>query len=237
MGMIESTFWSLFVEVRFYLIFSFIYFYINKSKSNWYIFALFIFSVLFTFISLTINSTIIRNIHLALDIIGLQHYGWFASGAFLYQYLKTKDDTNLLYSILTGISNIIFIYSVQFHSVELLIMITIIFTLFITTSLIKPLQIIISNRFFLFIGMISFPLYLIHENMMVSLILQFESYFPEKYLITLPLIILVIIIAIAYIFTLYVEPFAFKVITLGFEFVTSKSKTSDTTLPTKDNPS
>lgn len=222
LGMIETSFWSLLVEIRFYFIFSFIYFYINKSNATWYIFLLFIVSAILTFISNTSNNIPIRNLHLAIDIIGLQHYGWFASGGFLYQYLKDKNIDALLSSIFIGLVSVLYMSFVQFHSMDIFIMMTTIFVLFILSSFIGKLQTLLANKMFLFIGMISYPLYLIHENIMVSLILKFENYFPKNYILILPLTVFGFVIILAYLFTFYIEPLMSKIISPIFGLKTTQ---------------
>lgn len=65
---------------------------------------------------------------------------------------------------------------------------------------------IFSHRILLFVGFISYPLYLIHENMMISMIIQLYRKFPIIPDFLLPLIALVPIFIISYIITKWGEP-------------------------------
>lgn len=69
---------------------------------------------------------------------------------------------------------------------------------------------------FLFIGFISYPLYLIHENFMVSMIskLQIYNIMPEYLLPVFPVLLLIFV---AYVITKRIEPFTKNLIVTCFD--------------------
>ena len=68
------------------------------------------------------------------------------------------------------------------------------------------LQTIMSWRFFLFLGFISYPLYLIHENMMVSLIVKFGHWMPLIPGVLIPVVPIALVGAIAWLVAIFFEP-------------------------------
>lgn len=58
----------------------------------------------------------------------------------------------------------------------------------------------------IYFGFVSYPLYLIHENAMVAMIVKAGKYFPDIPGILLPLIPIAILMFISYLIANYIEP-------------------------------
>ena len=69
------------------------------------------------------------------------------------------------------------------------------------------LQWILKSRVLCFFGLISYPLYLIHENAMISMIIQINHWIPALPGYVYPIIPIVILIGTAYLIVKYSEPY------------------------------
>lgn len=63
------------------------------------------------------------------------------------------------------------------------------------------------NKFFVFMGFVSYPLYLFHQNMMVASIIKLRNHFPDIPPILVTLIPILFVIGLAWIIAKYIEPF------------------------------
>jgi peptidoglycan/LPS O-acetylase OafA/YrhL len=70
----------------------------------------------------------------------------------------------------------------------------------------SKLQVFLSNKLLTFFGYISYPLYLIHENATISMIVQLHQRFNEVNPYLLSFIPLSMMILIAWIMAKYLEP-------------------------------
>jgi len=144
--------------------------------------------------------------------IGTQHFGWFLSGAAFY--LATKEGKNSLhsYGLLWGvISSIIWgaynplDYSFNANPIVVIYSLSVLVIFWLPIH-IESMGRILSAKGLLFLGYISYPLYLTHENMMVSLIKQLSELELGIPPILLPVAPIIIVGYLAYFITKYVEP-------------------------------
>jgi len=212
-GQLEGAFWSLYVEIKFYIIFGFLYFFVGSRIAILGLIGFFSLAM----ISLTpnypnyIDYEFIKNV--MFNWLNADYYGWFASGALFYKYYQTKNRTVLLCAILIGFYSAMLFnghhFDIQFCS----LLIVLFFALAITNNKINSL---LNRKIFIFIGFISYPLYLLHENIMVSLILKTGKLLPWIPAITVPIMPILMIIIIGSIFAFYVEPMAKNLIKPGY---------------------
>jgi peptidoglycan/LPS O-acetylase OafA/YrhL len=218
-GVLEGAFWSLFVEVKFYTIFGLLYFSLGTKKADLCLSGLYFTWFIITATKLkTYPSDKILEI---LDLCDINNFGWFASGAFAYLFYKLKTKSDLLSSILIGgISILIYhkdLYSMTFMSLLLAI--------FISTIYFEKLKNIVDNAFFLFFGFISYPLYLIHENAMIALIVKLGKHFSFIPQLLLPIMPIILLSIISYVIAKAIEPFVRKLIIDKLGLLYSRIKT------------
>ena len=79
----------------------------------------------------------------------------------------------------------------------------------------RPLQVFLQSRVLLFFGLVSYPLYLIHGNAMVSMIIQMHTYLPNLPGFLYPVLPLALLSTIAYLISRYGEPFVKKILIRG----------------------
>jgi peptidoglycan/LPS O-acetylase OafA/YrhL len=202
---LEGAFWSLYVEFRYYFIFGLIYFVIGRNIAVWFL-------ALITLISGLVQIIIFMQVAIPgikiiefifSDVLLGRYLFWFLIGMFGYEFRLGKlKDFKILF-ILTIIASIVFGLITQAASVILVEAIClIIFWGLLEIEFIKKL---LRLKVFMFLGLISYPLYLIHENAGVSLIIDLAKIGPIPGFI-LPILALIILSAICYPQVKYLEP-------------------------------
>lgn len=205
---LENPFWSLYVEVKFYIIFGILYFYFGIRRAILSIFGLFLLSLL---LDVLMKNFVLSNTNflvLILRNLYASNYGWFASGAMAYLYYINKSKKSLLYSVIFGLISVV----VYRDDIVNMVFMFILLTIFISTIYFEKIGKLFENRFLVFYGFISYPLYLIHENAMIGLIIKIRthiSFIPE---ILLPLLPIIFLSAISYLIAKLLEPFIRKLI-------------------------
>lgn len=190
---LETVFWSLYAEIRFYIVFGTVYFLFGKIKAIMTLFGLFILTFLLTIISM-VNNNLPEGYVKIVEFMGWHlsfgNFQWFACGTLVYQYyIERKKKYILLYLgtvLLTGIVA---------GSIENTIMTLVIGILFLAPFCIKKIHLIFDNKFLLFIGFISYPLYLMHKSAIISLTIKLHklSIIPIILLPIIPMIVMIII--------------------------------------------
>ena len=194
-NLLEGAFWSLFVEFKFYFVFGICYFTLKQINAIIAIFSMFLLSVLGTKLNIGFIITLS-------EFFSFSFYGWFVSGSLAYLYFKSQKKPYLYFSILVGLLNI-FPYR---HDLTSLLFSAFILVLFYTPIYFSKIRIILENSIVLFFGLISYPLYLIHENMMVSLICKMSKIIDIPSIL-LPVVPISILVLIAYFIVKIAEPF------------------------------
>lgn len=203
-GLIEGAFWSLFVEVKFYIIFGFLYFFVGERRAIWAIFFLSLLPSFINLFSMHISDVIVQYSDKIFLIITPSHFVWFASGSFAYLYSKDKKLSDLVFSIAIALLGC-FKY---FHRGEAStsIAILLISTIFLLTVYSGKLQSVFKFKPLLFVGFVSYPFYLIHENALIALTIKLGRTFPNFPALLMPLLPTLFLLAIAYIIAKHLEP-------------------------------
>ncbi|MCI2282237.1 hypothetical protein L3081_00985 [Colwellia sp. MSW7] len=199
---LEGAFWSLYVEFKFYLIAAFLYYILNEKKLTFSLFGLFLIAVSANQLNQTYNNSIIYSIHSISTHLSLGFFGWFASGASLYLFYKSKQMKWFICGFSMAMISSFLLYRDNYHTMVFAFAISFFFTLtFISPVIQKTLQ----NRVLMFVGFISYPLYLIHENMMISMVIDLSNLLPSIPLIMPPIMAISFVLLISYIISKYLE--------------------------------
>ncbi|HKO82809.1 MAG TPA: acyltransferase [Chitinophagaceae bacterium] len=207
-GVLENSFWSLYVEVKYYFIFGILFFSLGRNKAVagifvcyflWLIFRTFQYADIDTFNSLTS----------AFETLSFNRFGWFASGSLAYLYFISKNKKYIIYSFIAGVLSIL---AFGLTSKETLLAALFILLIFLSTVYFENLKRLFANRFLIFFGFISYPLYLIHENAMIALIVKLNKYFPGIPGILLPVIPISFLVVVSYYIAREIEPMVQNVI-------------------------
>lgn len=201
--LIEGCFWTLFVEVKFYIVAGLLYFSIGPRKMIVTLIIMFLISTIFGLMQSHIPSELEVRLGTILHYLNYQHYGWFAAGALFYRYYSLKNVTNFLMGLLIALLSARALDG--FLSISMIFATTLVL-IFAVPILNPTLQKLLSNRFLGLIGFISYPLYLIHENAMISMIIQLHNQYDWIPMFLLPLLPISGIIFVAWIIARYLEP-------------------------------
>lgn len=213
---VDGAYWSIGVEIQFYLIAGLIYFISKKSFiKNYLLFALFssfiyiIFSYheSFLFMKTLVGSSNYDRIHQSLRAFPLFEYNmWFSIGI-LFNRLYDDKKNNVL------IGSLIICYVLQaFYLSDLIPIYFAVCTMFIFSLLVyfpKFLR-LLGAKIFQIIGLSSYSIYLIHQHIGVLIINKFSKYFGNLNWM-LPIIIIVAVFIFGYLsYRYFEEPFSKK---------------------------
>ncbi len=201
-GVLEGAFWSLYVEVKFYLLAGFFYFVFGERKMIWMLYILFLSSVALPFISAffpNVDWFLPRQI---LFILSAEHFGWFATGATFYLYTREHRTYLLVLAMAIGL-----VSALSLNQGTQVACAGIIIVLIFTVSILsKRLQTILTNYYLLLLGFASYPLYLLHENMMVSMIVKTGNFAPWIPSILVPILPMLMVILLGWLVARFAEP-------------------------------
>ena len=203
-GVVEGAYWSLYVEAAFYVIFGGLYF-IRRSLAVPALITLFLLAsglhglMAADIVKSGAASSFLVNLS---NLLNARYMGWFAAGALYYRAFHDRDRTAGLAATVTGLAAALCSDGPDIYArIAALAPVA----LFAGALASQRLRQMLSGRFLLFIGFISYPLYLLHENMMLALIVKMGRALPWMPAILLPLAPVAFIICIAALVAVYFE--------------------------------
>lgn len=201
---LEGVFWSLYVEFKFYILAGLIYFGLGRHLLVPVLVALYLAAQLFYVLSLVSESGWLDVANDICSVFSLKYFGWFAAGAMFYLSFQEKSEKWFLLAIVAAsVCSIAVRYSFYVGDIIAALMIS---ALFAVNMKVKFMQNILQNRILLFFGFISYPLYLIHENILVAIIIKFARYTPWLHSFLYPLVAVAMLSGIAYFIAYRCEP-------------------------------
>lgn len=201
-GMLETSFWSLFVEMKFYIVSGLLYFTLGLRRMIVMLIIMFFsFEIYQILQSLqTAEGNQILSIFFKYSDFG--YYGWFAAGAMFYQYHVTKALKIWLMAIIIGLISARGLGGLLTGSMLFATGLVLLFAFSINVT---ALQRVLSNRVLLFFGFISYPFYLIHVSSLISMIRQINEAAPWLPHWMLPLMPIGLITLVAWLIASYLE--------------------------------
>jgi peptidoglycan/LPS O-acetylase OafA/YrhL len=211
-GFTDGVLWSLVAEVFFYFMAALFYF-VFKDKSLFGLTLFYVFYVatlqIIQFVGIEATkesffSPILGLLNL-LDYYYVFKFGWFLIGIYIYNYFKLKESPTsstkiktylylipIMLTLLMATNSKIDPKHVAFYPLVLLI--------FLIPFFFQKIQSLLSAKYLVFIGIISYPLYLIHQNVSVGLASQIHIWFDFIPVEALPIIPIIIVVIIAFYF-------------------------------------
>ena len=197
---IEGAFWTIYIEVVFYLLIGMTYYRLGRKCVLPVIFAMSFYNVLIYKIFPHLMD--FSSLRLSLDF-GFDYYPWFFIGCYMYERINGRVNR---YNTAMFIAVILLCLFLSRHDHELMLIHAIAMSFFCCSFYSSRIQRALSSRLMLFFGFISYPLYLIHENMMISMIISLNRYLGDHwYSVITPIIPVSGLILTAYIIVL-IEP-------------------------------
>ncbi|WP_321867767.1 acyltransferase family protein [Paraburkholderia tropica] len=191
---LEGAFWSLYAEMRFYVFFGCAYFLLGARKAIGALIAFYVLGLYIRFmhsVPLLEANPVWHYAASKLDVVyaklgglGLSdsiYYGMFACGAVFSRYMISGKPWLLaLASVLGLTSGLMLGYNPGLGHVAGGMIMGIAFMCIIPMSCAIPAaRQFFGNRLFVFMGFISYPLYLVHQNMMVATMIKLRAHAPS----------------------------------------------------------
>jgi peptidoglycan/LPS O-acetylase OafA/YrhL len=216
-NILEGSFWTLFVEMKFYILAGILYFSFGSKKMIAVLVVMFLSTIAFEFAAPHLPATIVEQLKTILHYLNWAHYGWFAAGALFYQYYVTKNNRFWFAAVLLALIAARCLGGFPTISMIYASTIVLIFALSMTNTAVQK---ILSNKILVFFGFISYPLYLVHEQAMVSMINQLHNFNAEIPSYALPILPVALDIVVAWLIAKYFEPMTRKAIKQLLSFKT-----------------
>ena len=205
----DGPFWSIYVEVCFYAIFGIVYFTCGTRKAIVTIFTLFLITYASNVVAvLGIGGSLFARSAAALSWLGLIEFGWFTTGALLYEYFRKREPAFLILAAVTGVLSALttgpLSGPLKYDAEQRIAAIAVVGTA--VAAIISPwFQSKLASRFLIFFGFVSYPLYLLHNNIMIGLTKLFGGVSSVP-LFLLPIFPITLIVATSWIIAYYIEP-------------------------------
>lgn len=209
---LEIAFWTLYIEFKFYVMAGLTYYFLGRKFLLPVLIFLYAFWVLIFSLSSLFEFHFLNVLASISESLSIKHFGWFSSGSIYFSYYKTGDrhwlNASLLLLVLSSLTVRIeaepFTFGVFFGALA-------VSALFILSFKLTYLQKMLQSRVLIFFGFISYPLYLIHNNAMISMVIKTEMAFPWLHPFLYPYPAIIFIILTAYIIARYLEPWLKKI--------------------------
>jgi len=204
---LESAFWSLYVEVLFYIFAAIAFVVFGKNLLFPILLLAYGAAVLGEFLNSNYQSPSADLLYSITHHLKWIHFGWFAAGCGLYRYQQHNENKLLYMAIVTCLLSSLWVAQMNLSIAVGAIALSAIFIL----SIISPVaQKILANRILVWLGFISYPLYLLHENFMVGLTIKFSNLLPGINPLVFLAISIALIFALSYWVAYSLEPKARK---------------------------
>jgi peptidoglycan/LPS O-acetylase OafA/YrhL len=123
-----------------------------------------------------------------LEWLGVDNFGWFAAGALYYKAYQAGDRRLFALAVLVSLLAVAFFHLAVGMSFEAYSGLTVVALFFAAVQRNSTLQGVLTLRPITFLGYISYPLYMLHNNIGIGLIATFgPAWFPGRPELAVPL--------------------------------------------------
>ncbi|WP_379890668.1 acyltransferase family protein [Erwinia mallotivora] len=199
---LEGSFWSLYVEVVFYLLIGFVYYFIGRK----YCLPTLILPMLAVSAASAVKMLGYAPLADIISKFGFIHYSWFMIGCLVYERMHQRDKIYhyglTLLAVLINTS-----FYIKTSGLTVLIPLALAFILFTSSFYSTRLEKILSASFLTAIGYVSYALYLIHENLMIASLIKLSHLIEnDKIMMLMVIPVVAFIYLLALLITRYAEP-------------------------------
>lgn len=200
---LEGAFWSLYVEMKFYVLAGAVYFLLGR---RWVIpflivcFAIAAWPTAWTFGFVPVLVTkVVQGVARELSWV---HFVWFASGCCFYEYFRWKKWGHFALGLMLAALGA----CVPWADVSHALAVWVVSLLFAACLVFEVAQRVLASKVIVFLGFISYPLYLMHENAMVGLSVKLAKHWPQILPSLVPLLALIPVVVVSWAVAKYGEP-------------------------------
>jgi len=203
---LDGVFWTLYVEMGFYVTFGLLYFRLGWRKGLLAMAALWLMVLVAPPLAkMAGNPSMLPWIEVV-QWFGTAYFGWFVSGAL---FLKSHDAPAVFAAaIVVGLVSAFTSGLWQPNDLLSSLYLSGCVAFFAAAQRLPALQRALSSRFLLFAGAISYPLYLLHNEIGIGLIAASPHILPRSAWPILPVVMTMLMMAAAWIVTRWAEPWA-----------------------------
>jgi peptidoglycan/LPS O-acetylase OafA/YrhL len=213
---IEGAFWSLFVEVKFYFFAALVFYWSGRNILILFLIASFAAAIFFRTLPNYFNPFLLPYINSLIRDASFEYFGWFASGAAFYVFFRNGTFSWLALASAMALLSSLTSRGLHWQPFIAGSLISLSFAL----AVISPTaQYILRLRLFQFLGLVSYPLYLIHENILISLIIKGGRFMSPEQSLYIPVLSLALLSIAAYFITQYLEPRVKQIIVKSSNFI------------------
>lgn len=203
---LDGVFWTLYVEMGFYVVYGLLFFLTGWRKGLAWLAAVWIAALYLGAIAAYTDVAIIDFVAAIPQGIGATYLGWFIAGALFFKSNFYQSDKLFLLAIATGIGAALNSGLWQQNDLTAKIYLVSAVGFFVAVLRSRLLQKIFSTNFLLFLGAISYPIYLLHNEIGIGLIGLGGTLLPAQWWPMLPLFVVFIMIAAASVVAKGIEP-------------------------------
>ncbi len=219
---LEGSFWSLYVEMRFYVFFGIVYFLFGARKAIGALIAFYIVGLYIRFMhSVPFLETIPAWHYVAsrADVVyakfmsyGLSdsiYYGMFACGAVFSRYMISRNPWLFALSFFLGLTSGLMLGCSNpgiGHVLGGMVMGTLLMCLIPMSCAIPSARKFFGNPILVFMGFVSYPLYLVHQNMMVSTMLKLRAHVSFMPPTVVAIVGMALVITVGWVIAKFAEP-------------------------------
>ena len=198
---LEGVFWSLYVEVKFYL-FATLFFFVIGSRAFVILLGLCLLAWMTSAAFAESDAGPLNLLHALSDAAGFRYYGWFSAGAACYLYHRSGMRSWLVFAAAMAVASAFSYGHGSATGVAAALTVAAVFGAVVVSPRLQQLT---ANRVLLFFGFISYPFYLIHENMAISTIIQLGRASPTTPELLYPGAALALVTVLAFVVARYGE--------------------------------
>ncbi|MDC8757610.1 acyltransferase family protein [Janthinobacterium fluminis] len=211
-GYLEGSFWSLYVEVKFYVFSALVFYAFGREKLIYAIFGAYGLAIGVAMANAHIEHAYLAALHAGLTQLSFIHFGWFAAGAGFYLFHKSGARRWFWLSLAAALLSAGLAAEPSLKHAMAAMAIAVLFAVSVAS---KKIQSALNNRLLVTMGAISYPLYLLHENMLISMVIKLGKMGWSIPPILLPALPLLLLCVAAYVIATFGERAVRAAIELG----------------------
>jgi peptidoglycan/LPS O-acetylase OafA/YrhL len=203
---LDGVFWTLYVEMGFYAIFGLLYFRLGWQKGLVALTTIWLAVLVSPSLAGLINlPSLLRCIEIA-QWFGTAYFGWFVSGALFLKSQQTGSTRLFATAIGVGLTSAFTSGTWQPSDPLSCVFLSGCVVFFAASQSVPFIQRMLSTRFLLFAGAISYPLYLLHNEIGIGLIAASPMVLPRFLWPALPILMLSLMMISAWVMMRWCEP-------------------------------